>query len=269
VAGAAVAGAGTAGAVAAGAGERALTDELHGRLAGIDVPSGPRGTKHTTIKHIPPGRFAITLLDMMIETNPDNAQHAIDEWLRRHAGRPASGPLQALWRSAGGSLERFRAGIEEWFDDEMQRLSDLYRRQTRWVLAILAPVVAIGLSVDSVELGRSLWTNGDLRVSLAAAASRDDQELDRIYETCRAGPSMANPTEELERVRDCVSEHLGQLNALNLTEHAVFVDPGGWRDRVASGHLLGMLGTAIAIWFGAPFWYDVLRRLTGVRARGR
>jgi hypothetical protein len=269
VAGAGTAGAGTAGAVAADPGERALTDELHGRLAGIDVPSAPRGTKHTTIKHIPPGRFAITLLDMMIGANPDNPQAAIDEWIRRHAGRPASGPLQALWRSAEGSLERFRAGIEEWFDDEMHRLSDLYRRQTRWVLAILAPVVAIGLSVDSVELGRSLWTNGDLRASLAATASREDQELDRIYETCRAGSSMADPTEELERVRDCVSENLGQLNALNLIEHAVFVDPGGWRDRVASAHLAGMLGTAIAIWFGAPFWYDVLRRLTGVRARGR
>ena len=41
-----------------------------------------------------------------------------------------------------------------------------------------------------------------------------------------------------------------------------------WVGRLASpAHWLGYLLTVIALLFGAPFWWDVLRRLTGVRSR--
>ena len=42
---------------------------------------------------------------------------------------------------------------------------------------------------------------------------------------------------------------------------------GAWLDRVRGpGHWPGPLLTVIALLFGAPFWWDVLRRLTGVRS---
>jgi hypothetical protein len=49
-------------------------------------------------------------------------------------------------------------------------------------------------------------------------------------------------------------ERLGRIN--------VFADFwGNWRT------LLGVVITAVAISFGATFWYDALRRLIGLRSR--
>jgi hypothetical protein len=48
----------------------------------------------------------------------------------------------------------------------------------------------------------------------------------------------------------------------------VWVDAGGWTDDWSNGfvgHAAGVLLTALALTLGAPFWFDLIKRLTGVR----
>jgi hypothetical protein len=51
----------------------------------------------------------------------------------------------------------------------------------------------------------------------------------------------------------------------------VWVSPGGWSRQWFTGegnwwlHLAGVAATAVALVLGAPFWFDILKRLTGIR----
>lgn len=41
-----------------------------------------------------------------------------------------------------------------------------------------------------------------------------------------------------------------------------------WWDRISTpSHWPGFLLTYVALLFGAPFWWDVFRRITGIRSR--
>src|SRR5690606_15018363 len=52
----------------------------------------------------------------------------------KDAGSPLHGHLKGVWETAQRDLDRFRKGVESWFDGEMQRLSLLYKRYVRWVV---------------------------------------------------------------------------------------------------------------------------------------
>ena len=44
---------------------------------------------------------------------------------------------------------------------------------------------------------------------------------------------------------------------------------GSWIWGLLSEHLLGWLLTAIAVSLGAPFWFDMLKKIVNLRAAGR
>ena len=71
-------------------------------------------------------------------------------------GSPLYATFNGLWVTADREVERFRAGVEHWFDGEMQRLSWLYRRSARWVITVIAVLVALVGGLDALAYGKSL-----------------------------------------------------------------------------------------------------------------
>ena len=196
--------------------------------------------------------------------------------------------LRRLWEAAMGDVDRFRKGIESYFNGELQRLSGYYRRSIRIVVFGLAVLVAAAGAVDTFSITRSLWRNpGDRAVLLQQADQLAESgsttsdlstpgALEGIQEACRkAHPSdtstISNPDEAAAayaKVRTCVSDALDHLTGLGVIDHAVWVDAGGWADDWSNGfigHAAGVLLTALALTLGAPFWFDLIKRLTGLR----
>lgn len=116
-----------------------------------------------------------------------------------------------------------------------------------WILAV---VVAFAVNADSLQLARTLWTDDAVREAVVQQADR------------------AAAQDNVEQVAEEVTD---------LQEVAF---PLGWT--LASGEprslprdvesvltkLLGLLVTAAALTFGAPFWFDLLRRVAQVRSAG-
>jgi hypothetical protein len=191
--------------------------------------------------------------------------------LRSSISELPSGTLResfgGLLSSVEADLDRWRRELEAWFDKKMERVSGWYGRRTRVWLFVYGIAVVLVLNADTALVARTLWGDATLRESIVAQAE------------AVAGGEAADPCEDPA----CVAERLNDVKALGL--------PLGWPDlrvrdwgsgeqyaedeRVphswAEGALkvFGLLLTAVALALGAPFWFDVLNKVTNVRASGR
>ncbi|MBG0829302.1 hypothetical protein HS041_16165 [Planomonospora sp. ID67723] len=245
-----------------------MTERLYRRLQEIDHPNGAR----TTISDIPPERFSGAVMELVA------AEEGGVEGLlvKLEAIRsPLAGHLRGVWNGAGEDLAKFRRGVENWFDGEMQRLSGLYRRYVKWVVFALGVTLTLLFSMDALEYGKTLLRDNAFRAGVAAIAGGSEEGLTALKDKCTT-TGAAEPYE-------CVTESFSSPALVKIFDHAIVsitVPPDGgdpslnwngavWWDRlITPGHWPGYLLTAVALLFGAPFWWDVLRRLTGFRNRG-
>ncbi|GAA4555481.1 hypothetical protein GCM10023193_01990 [Planotetraspora kaengkrachanensis] len=243
---------------------KSMAELLHERLQEID--HSRRGK--TSIADIPPARFAVALMEIATE-------HGGVEPLMRDLDQlksPIYRPLKAVWDKADADMEAFRRGVEEWFDGEMQRLSMLYKRYVRWVVALLSLVVTLVFSMDALEYGKTLLNDNAYRSAVTAFAQSGEEALKPFQDQCAPGQDTYT----------CVTEVLSTpafvkifANApVSVTMSSGDAGPqwewhgGGWWDRLSSpGHWPGFLLTLVAVLFGAPFWWDMFRRVTGLKSR--
>jgi hypothetical protein len=243
-------------------------EALHERLGEIDRKSW---LGRSSISQIPASRFAAAILEL------GDAAGGVDAWIKqlKAAHTPIFRPMNSAWTSAKGDAQRFSTAVESWFDGEMQRLSRLYRRHIRWIITGIAFVVTLFAGFDSLGYGRALLADAAFRSEAVAVASGNPDKLENLREVCaaqRKGPEV-DPY-------SCVSKVLSDPSLARIFGDALFSadlstkdspsfvwNGTAWRNRIQSpAHWIGMVFTIIALLFGAPFWWDVLRRLTGVRS---
>jgi hypothetical protein len=150
--------------------------------------------------------------------------------------------LQKAVTNADGELERFREHIETQFNDAMERASGWYKRKAQIVLAILAVLFAVGLNIDTVSIAKHLYNDEAVRNAVIAKV---DSSPD---------PQSAATT-------------VSKVNELNL--------PVGWGAANTPKDVAGWLGripgwllTIAALNLGAPFWFDLLSKLSRQRQSG-
>jgi hypothetical protein len=185
------------------------------------------------------GETSLTEIRDVVKTLPDDL--------------PLKAALLSLLNSASADLAIFMTAVERWYDDAMARVSGSYKRWAkRWII-VVGVVVACMLQVDSVQIAQSLYTDGPLRDSVAAAATNG---------------SLCGQGKDLQETRQCVASELTQLQASAGL-------PVGWgtdqRPQTVSGWVVKALGwalTAAAAAFGAPFWFQALSRLGSLRNTG-
>ncbi|MCT9930048.1 hypothetical protein N5079_07410 [Planotetraspora sp. A-T 1434] len=242
---------------------KSMAELLHERLQEIDHTK--RGK--TSIAEIPPARFAVALLEIATEHGGIEALMRDLDTLKS----PLYRPLKAVWDRTNDDLEAFRRGVEEWFDGEMTRLTLLYRRYVRWVLGMLALVVTLLFSMDALEYGKTLLNDNAYRSEVTAFAQSGPEALAPLKAQCEPGQDPYA----------CVTDVLSTPAFVKIFTHAPVsvvmradASPawqwhgGDWWSRLASpGHWPGFLATLVALLFGAPFWWDILRRITGIRSR--
>ncbi|MET7462680.1 hypothetical protein [Nonomuraea sp. NPDC005501] len=242
--------------------EDAMINLLYQRVREIDHPKQGR----TSIANLPPGRFAAALMELAAAE--DGGVEGLLEKLKA-MGSPLHGHLKGVWESAQRDMERFRAGVENWFDGEMQRLSMLYRRYVKWVVAALGLLVTLVFTMDGLEYAKTLLRDNAFRASVTAVAESGPDAYGELKAQCE----RSNPV-------PCITDTLSQPALVKVFDHALVSlsipeegDPavhwngGTWWDRLTTpSHWPGYLMTYVALLFGAPFWWDVLRRLTGIRS---
>ena len=207
-----------------------------------------------------------------------------------HGGAPLGPTLRRLWEAAAGQIDGFRTSLEAHLDAEMRRLSGYYRRSIRVVMLGLAAGVVLVGGFDAIDVTRNTWRNPDDRSALVeqadqlansttsapAATEPTAEALRRIQQECAAAhpldeAEISTPAEAAEAygvVRTCVNDALDALTGVGVVDQALWVDAEAWRAAWTSAplsHALGSILAVLALMVGAPFWFDVIKRLTGIR----
>ncbi|HEX3975576.1 MAG TPA: hypothetical protein VHW96_04890 [Solirubrobacteraceae bacterium] len=235
----------------------ALTDALlgHGLIRTLYKPSTwpltrwPFKRERRGPSYIPPQTFALALLNIVAPKSADDpigdVRTAISECKLIPAGTRSA--LLSLANGAATDRGQLRTEIEHWFDSGMSRVSGWYKRKTQIIICALSFVVAVGLNVNTVSIADRLVNDDGLRAALVQSATT---------QTVKNGES--------------VSQVAGHIQSLGL--------PIGWNKppgdpaRVSLKHwgraLGGWLITFLALSLGAPFWFDALSKIAGLRATG-
>jgi hypothetical protein len=157
--------------------------------------------------------------------------------------------LLSLYRSAGRDAATFHHATEQWFDDAMERVSGWYKRRVHLILFGIATFVVVVLNADTLAAGRVLWRDDAVRAAVvrqtesAAEGQLSDIELDRQVQKLDVplGWEFDFGNEPTQFPNDLV----------------------GWLAKLS-----GLLLTIGAAMLGAPFWFDLLSKITRVRATG-
>jgi hypothetical protein len=158
--------------------------------------------------------------------------------------------LKALGVRAGGDVENLVKSVETWFDDDMERVAGWYKRKAQLIILALGLAVTIALNADSLAFAAGLIENGAARDAFVAAAAA----------TVDASPAPSNGLPSID-----IPAAKKQLSNAGLAL--------GWAEGLPPlekwpGMVLGWLITAAAVALGAPFWFDLLTKLTSMRSTG-
>ena len=195
------------------------------------------------------------------------------------------------------ALATARVSVEKWFDDSMDRLSGWYKRRSQKLAFFIGIAVALVLNGDTVLLAQQLWRDPGLRLSLVAQAqtlvnnqpnvSQPTLEeltqlqsqfnglnipfgwvgtpiaLDASGKIPGTGTSAAHACTLSPNIPDDVYGFavVGQCYPITNAPHRN--DLTGWVLK-----LLGLVASGMAAAQGAPFWFDLLKRIVNVRSSG-
>lgn len=264
--------------------EEKLTDLLDGAE---DTGFAKQIIEHPLVKkvdkavdHISPPDFASALAGVLGAEDADDPAAAYEAVKAKINGledkHPLKKPLKTLINESEQKVAAFRAAVEGWFDRLMESMTTWYRRRARWVAFALGIGIAIAFNVNAIDTAHELWENGSVREAtsnFAEAVLPDD--LGQRVEQCENESNPANCVEdEIAKLVDiglpigwaCSDSREGG-ECDNPFEFAANIwnqtFDGDWGN--VALRLGGWLLTAAALALGAPFWYDALRRVAGLR----
>jgi len=143
------------------------------------------------------------------------------------------------------SITEARIRVESWFNDSMDRLGGAYRRRMQITGLIVGITVAAALNVDTGAIMTTLWKDPILRQAIVTQANQ--------VQASDVQPGQPATVEE-------IAKNAEKLNVLSL--------PIGWSAKniptTANGwvaKIVGILLSGMAAAQGAPYWFDIMRKL--------
>ena len=250
--------------------------------------------------YVPSRNFTLALLDAVLGAQQQPTLAGVQTAIATMPPGPVRQALASLLDNAGGDLAAFKTSIDRWYDDAMDRLGGAYKRRAQWTLFAIGLLLAALLNVDTVRMVRVLMRDPvQLEASVkaamtymetakaAAAAAEDKSRREAAPATDAPAPEAAgttDPVAQLEKVHQRLLDEIDTLTASPL--------PIGWETCIETEKpkvdctkavtlenvrhfrtpilpmLAGWLLTAIAVSFGAPFWFDLLNQFINLRSSG-
>lgn len=182
------------------------------------------------------------------------------------------------------NLSDFITGIEKTFNDSMNRVTGVFKKKSQWISFIVSIIVVLLINVDSIKIFKTLQTDKNIlqnAVTIATNNLSNFNPADKIFDSgiqegsdeekskleVKSGES--DTVLSIEKGKNYISILLNKLNETRI--------PIGWKNTVPdwseftnalSISIFGWLISILAIYLGAPFWFDVLNKVTNLRGAG-
>ena len=192
----------------------------------------------------------------------------------------AKNTYEALSIKTVGEIDLFREKLEKWFDSSMDRITGTLKvKYIRPFTLIVAIITTLAMNADSIAIAKYLYNNPEARSKVADMAySREiAQNLNsQMSELANSLPDSARLTED--QFKEAVQARMDVIkNASSSIEGSI---PLGWSKAefipkpgsniffVLVAKIIGLAATVLAIMMGAPFWFDVLNKVSNLRSTG-
>jgi hypothetical protein len=213
----------------------------------------PFGSRRRGPSYIPSRTFALALLNVIDPADPNRQETDLRKAIADSEIIPEGtrSALLSLAVAADNDRDRLRDEIARWFDGTMARVSGWYKRKTQVIICLLSLIVAVGLNVNTVGITDRLINDDAVRAAVVQ---------DAVKTPLRPGQSLNDVANEVTHV-ERLGLPLGWSKSSDDPARASFSDHLG---RTLAGWLL----TFLALSLGAPFWFDALSKLAGLRNTG-
>ena len=152
----------------------------------------------------------------------------------------------------------FFSSLENWYNEYMVRVNHTYKRLLKLPLCVLGIIVALAFNIDAIRITSSLWTDTQMRSSVASAANEFMGKNPDLDKTKLTEEFFSAYKESMELPVGWKYE-IAYFNELNQNNKGAF-DFGYWILKILGIFLTGMIAS-----FGAPFWYDALQKIVGLK----
>lgn len=173
--------------------------------------------------------------------------------------------LLQLMNDAEDDIETFKNKVKNWYNTVMDRASGWYRRQTGQMLVYVGLAIAVIFNADAIGIFGTLQNDPEaLRevVDMATDFAQTTDSLNIDLHTQReVRESIAKVQYVIDNQVQNVSTPLGlgwdPMRIMNMSVEE-------WLFKI-----VGLIITALAISLGAPFWFDLLKKLVNIRGTGK
>lgn len=206
------------------------------------------------------------------------------------------GDVQVLLKNfiyKSNNFDELRKNIQIWYDEYMERVSGWYKRELRTWLFFIGLIIAVIMNVDSIKLTSQLYNDRELRSAVVQLAEKSSQSTyDENIEKLKAAADTSNVAVS-DSIQKITLDQITFIRSVYDTVNALKL-PIGW-DITITGELfkmenvnelfsfervkkllgleaflklVGWIFTGIAVTFGAPFWFDAMKKFINVRNSG-
>lgn len=267
-------------------------------LAHPAVDFANRSRDDTSIKEIAPETLTVALIDVLAGTSealdllenltnsPMVAQMVAQVGHQDLRARIAD--VLATARNLADAKNR----LTQWFDSGLQQARNLYQRRMQFFSLLVGGLVVIVLNVDTIYVGQTLWNDPVLRQTTVQAANAAIDQVDLTATATEVQDSVVNVQQTVGQLLDLrlpigwyhdnVAAREAEIAAaqaagLPSTVEFALLDPRqdsrnlwnllpgnnpGWFGLLVQ-KLIGLVLTTLAVMQGAPFWFDLLKKVTG------
>ncbi len=195
--------------------------------------------------------------------------------------------------SAQNDYDKFIKALEKFYDDYMDRVSGWFKLKYQNIMLLISVLVTLILNVDSIGIAKKLWANPSQLHSTAGVASSqfsnlnmggDRQTITKIganghsvsinlvhhIDTTTISPDSAYTLLALQK--ETIESLIDSLNTSEIPmgweSKEQIIQTFEWKPSLAV-KIAGWLITTLAVFMGAPTWFDILNKLVNLRGTGK
>ncbi|MBC7873809.1 MAG: hypothetical protein H7Y01_07435 [Ferruginibacter sp.] len=189
--------------------------------------------------------------------------------------RPDSIPVRGVVEDVASDLDQLKKNIEKWFNSYMERVTGWYKKKVRKNIFFVAIVVTLGFNLNFITLTKTVYADSNLRGALADMADNAAQTdsfivnmQNKIGKNKSLGEINMNAVIGIElpigwKASPCTTATEKNWLRQTWAQAGCF-----FRNEFTLGNVLGWLLFVLALSLGAPFWFDLLKKIVNIRNSG-
>lgn len=175
--------------------------------------------------------------------------------------------------AATGAIDKSKAyqhlsdNLENWYSEFMNRLTLWYKKKTRLGLFVTGALLALIINIDSLQLFSYYNKYPDAKDELISYYNNNQSSLNILSNHLDSMNNNLTPSPQLDSLVKLTKNYIQQTNTLRKSLNL----PVGWQYNIFHIHanekkhlflkLIGILLSGFAASFGAPFWFELLKKM--------